>query len=168
MFLLLSHSSASLRSQCGQCHLMTDSPSSENSQNVHTIPSFIPLQMTLHFSQKILIHSSQIPRRLKTHYHQSGKKTPFNLNVFFFFFLMIWRKIACSISADVYLTVEQMCLYLQIALVLEQIRKLWINCHECVTAQDLIVLTRFAAAQHLMLFYFFFQLFFFFRIHLVL
>ncbi len=36
--------------------------------------------------QKILIHSSQIPRRLKTHYHQSGKKTPFNLNVFFFFF----------------------------------------------------------------------------------
>lgn len=42
--------------------------------------------------QKIWIHSSQIPRRLKTHYHQSGKRPP--LTSMFYFFSRFRRKLA--------------------------------------------------------------------------
>ncbi len=85
MFLLLSHSSASLRSQCGQCHLMTDSPSSENSQNVHTIPSFIPLQMTLHFSPEDINPFITNPSQAKDTLSSVWEKDPLQPQCFLFF-----------------------------------------------------------------------------------
>lgn len=79
MSLSLSHSAASLEES-----MQTVSAALPQMSILYLNLFFCKLLYTSH--QKIWIHSSQIPRRLKTHYHQSGKRPPSTSMFSFSFF----------------------------------------------------------------------------------